>query len=96
MAWVGGDLKDYLVPPPCHGPAHLALDQAAQSLIQPSFERFRGGAATDSLDNLCQGFTTLTAKNFCHISNLNFPTSYLIPLLLVLSYIVFFFFFSLF
>uniref|UniRef100_A0A8C3GXR8 Uncharacterized protein n=1 Tax=Corvus moneduloides TaxID=1196302 RepID=A0A8C3GXR8_CORMO len=32
------------------------------------------GAATASLGTLCQGLPTLTGKDFCHTSNLNFPS----------------------
>ena len=35
MVWVRRDLKDHLVPTPCHGQGHLPLDQLAQSPIQP-------------------------------------------------------------
>ena len=31
MVWVGRDLKDHLVPTPCHEQGHLPLDQVAQS-----------------------------------------------------------------
>jgi len=30
IEWVGRDLKDHLVPTPCHGQTHLPLDQADQ------------------------------------------------------------------
>ena len=44
----------------------------------------RDGAATTSLGNLGQGFTTLTVKNFFLISSLNLPSPSLKPLLPVL------------
>lgn len=40
--WVGSDLKDHLVPIPCHGQRHPPLDQVAQSPIQPTLERSQG------------------------------------------------------
>jgi len=46
---------------------------------------YREGAATASLGNLCQCFTTLTVKNFFLISNLNLPSFILQPFPLVLS-----------
>jgi len=42
MVWVGRNLKDYLVQPPCHGQGHLPLDQVAQSPIQPGLEHCQG------------------------------------------------------
>ncbi|EOA97032.1 hypothetical protein Anapl_17450, partial [Anas platyrhynchos] len=42
MVWVGRDLKDHPVPPPCHGLGHLPLDQVAQSPIQPGLEHLQG------------------------------------------------------
>ena len=41
MVWVGRDLKDHLVPTPCHGQKHLPLDQVAQSPSQPGFGHFQ-------------------------------------------------------
>ena len=32
MVWAGRDLKDHLVPTPCHKQGHLPLDQVAQSI----------------------------------------------------------------
>jgi len=43
MVRVGRDLKDHLVPTPCHEQGHLPLDQVAQSSIQPGLEHFQGG-----------------------------------------------------
>ena len=42
MVWVGRDLKDHLVQPPCHGQGHLPLDQVAQSPIQPGLGHCQG------------------------------------------------------
>ena len=42
MVWVGRNLKDHLVPTPCHRqvcqPLHQAIDEAAQDPIQPGLE----------------------------------------------------------
>ena len=46
----------------------------------------REGAATASLSNLFQCFTTLTVKNFFLISNLNLPSFSLQPFPLVCHY----------
>jgi len=43
MVWVGSDLKDHLVQPPCLEQGHLPLDQVAQGSIQPGLEHFQGG-----------------------------------------------------
>jgi len=43
MVRVGRDLKDYLVPTPCHEQGHLPLHQVAQSSIQPGLKHFQGG-----------------------------------------------------
>jgi len=42
MVWVGRDLKDQLIPTPCHGQGHLPPDQVAPSPIQPGLECFQG------------------------------------------------------
>ncbi|KAK4821804.1 hypothetical protein QYF61_003833 [Mycteria americana] len=42
MIWVAKDLKDHLVPTPCHGQGQLPLDQVAQSPMQPGLEHFQG------------------------------------------------------
>ncbi|GAB0192649.1 cAMP-dependent protein kinase inhibitor alpha [Grus japonensis] len=42
MVWVGRDLKDHLVPTPCHGQGHPPLDHIAQSLIRPGLEHCQG------------------------------------------------------
>jgi len=51
----------------------------------PALNTAREGAATASLGNLFQCFTTLTVKNFFFVSNLNLPSFSLKPLPLVLS-----------
>jgi len=63
--WFGleGTLTTIWFQPPCHGQRHLPLDQVAQSPIHLALNTARDGAATDSLDNLCQGLTTLIVKN---------------------------------
>ena len=45
MVWLGKDLKDHLVPTPCHEQGHLPLDQGAQSSIQPGLEPCQGGGS---------------------------------------------------
>jgi len=88
MVWVGRDLKDHLVPTPpamsrdifhqtrvLRAPSNLALSTA------------REGAATVSLGNLCQCFTTLMGKNFFLISHLNLPSFSLEPFPLSYHYI---------
>ena len=86
MARVERDFKDHLVPTPpalsrdvfhqtrlLRAPSNLALNTA------------REGAATASLGNLFQCFTTLMLKNFFQTSNLNLPSFSLQPFPLVLS-----------
>jgi len=85
MVSIGRDLKDHLIPTPCHEQGHLPLHQVAQSSIQPGLEHFQGGPATASLGNLCQCFTTLMVKNFLLISHLNLSSFSLEPLPCVLS-----------
>jgi len=46
---------------------------------------FRDGASTTSMGSLCQGFTTLTVKNFFLVSSLNLPSFNLKPLPFVLK-----------
>lgn len=38
MTYVGGDIKDYLIPTLCHGQGCQAVDQAAQGPTQSVFE----------------------------------------------------------
>jgi len=45
MVWVERDLKDLLVPIPCHGQGHLPLDQVTQSPIQHGLEHFQAGGS---------------------------------------------------
>ena len=88
MAWVGRDLKDHQLQPPCcrqdHQPPYLVLDQAAQGPIQPGFEHLQGWGIHSLSGQLFQHLTTLIAKNFLLISNLNFPSFNLKPFPLVL------------
>lgn len=35
------DLKDHLIPDPCHGPGYLPPDQVVQDHIQPGLEHFK-------------------------------------------------------
>ena len=82
---LGGTFEGHPVHSPCSEQGHLQLDQGAQSPVQPGLEYFQGWGISHSLGNLCQGFTTLTAKYFFLISSLNLPSLVLKPLLLVLS-----------
>lgn len=38
LVWVGGHLKDQLIPTPCRGRGHLPLDQIAPSPTQPGLK----------------------------------------------------------
>jgi len=49
MAWVGRDLKDHLVPTPCHGQGHFSLDQVAQALFLEEFETRLDGAIQERI-----------------------------------------------
>ncbi|XP_039554546.1 uncharacterized protein LOC120497316 isoform X1 [Passer montanus] len=43
LVWVGRDLKDHLIPTPCHGQGHLPLSQAAPSpSVQPGLGHCQG------------------------------------------------------
>ena len=42
MAWIGRDLKDHVVPNPCHEEGCHPSDQAAQGPIQPVLEHLKG------------------------------------------------------
>ena len=74
MVWVGRDLKDHLVPTPCHGQRHLPLDQGAQSPIQPGLEHCQGWGTHSCSGQPVQRLTSLTVKSFFLISNLNLPS----------------------
>jgi len=86
IEWFGWErtFRGHLAQSPCSEQGHLQLDQGAPSPIQPGLERFQRWASTISLGNLCQGFTTLTVKNFFLISSLNLPSLNLKPSSLVL------------
>jgi len=45
MLRAGRDLKDHLVPGPCHEQGHLPLGLVAQSSIQPGLEHCQGGGS---------------------------------------------------
>lgn len=81
MGWVGTDLKDHLVPCPCHGQGHLPLGQAAKGFAQPGSEHCQCWG----IHNLPQHLTTLTVKNFFPISSLNFLSFHFYLLFLALS-----------
>jgi len=85
MVWVRRDLKDHLVPTPCHGQGHFPLDQVAQSLIQPSLEHFQGVDIHSFSGKLVAVPATLIVKNLFLIFNLNLCTFRFKPLSLVLS-----------
>lgn len=53
---------------------NLQLHQVAQSFVQPDFIS-RDGAATSSLDNLCQCFTTFGVKSFLLLWNICFSST---------------------
>ena len=84
MVRVGRDLKDHLVPAPLPL-AGTSSTRPGCSELHPTLNTSREGAATASLGNLCQCFTTLTVKNFFLISNLNLPSFSLKLFPLVLS-----------
>lgn len=50
IQWLGREVKDNLVPTPCHG--HLLLDLLAQSLIHSWSVQDQGGTSTASLSSL--------------------------------------------
>jgi len=79
MAWVGRDFKAHLVSTLLpwarllSTPSNLALNASGDK------------ASTASLSILCQCLTTLSGRNFLHISHLNLPSFSLKSLPLVLS-----------
>lgn len=81
----GRDLKDNPIPTPLLCQGHLPLNQVIQNLIQPGLEYLQGWGIYRFLGNLCQCLATLTVKNLLLISNLNFPSFSLCPLLFVPS-----------
>ena len=72
--------------PPCYVQGRQPPDQAAQSHIQPGLECLQGWG----IHNLFQYVTTLRAKNFLLISNLNLSclSLRLLPLVLLLSTLI--------
>ena len=64
---------------------HSQLDQVAQSLVQPHCECCQGTVSTTTVCNLFECLTTLTAKYFFLISNLNLSSLSLKPFPLVSS-----------
>lgn len=80
--WVGGNLKDHLLPIPCHGQSH----SAAQVPIQPSPECLQGWDTHSFLRQLCQCLTAHWVKHFLRISNLNFSSCSLKPFALLYCY----------
>ena len=87
MAWVEKDHSDHLVPTPCCvqvANQQTRLPRATSSL---ALNACRERASTTPLGNLFQCTTTVRAKDFPLISNLNLPCLSLkpFPLVLVLS-----------
>lgn len=83
------DLKTSEIPPPphCRGPGHLPLDHVGQGLTRTGLKhcRARGIRNLPVLFHPFQCFTTVIVNIFSQLSNLNFPSFNLYPLLLVLS-----------
>ena len=75
MVWVGRDLKDHLVQPPCHGQEHLSLDQASERFSNLTLNMSSDGAPATSLGNMFHCLTTLVIKKFFLILNVNLPFS---------------------
>ena len=67
-------LKGHWVHQPCNEQGHPQLKQVAQSLVQPGLECLHGWGIHHIPDNLYQCLTTLTAKDFFLMSNLNLPS----------------------
>lgn len=84
MVWVTSDLKDHLVPSPAMGSDTFYQARLLKVPSNPALNISRDGPFTDSLGKLSQYLTTFIVKNFL-MSNLNLPTSSLMPLPLVLS-----------
>ena len=96
MSYVGSDLKVHLVSIPyyaqcCHPPVvpppesntlQIRLPRAPSNLV---LNDFRDGAPTASQGSLCQCLTTLWVKNYSLTSNLNLPSSSLIPFLILIT-----------
>lgn len=84
MVWMGKQLKDDLIPAPCHGLGQVSIISGC-SEPQPTWSwTSREVASTTLLGNHSQCLTTLIVKDFFSI-NLNFPSFSLNPLLLALS-----------
>lgn len=64
MAWVGQDIKACPTLTLCHGQGHPAVNQDAQSPIQPDPEHSMDGSSTASLVNLWRCRTILTVENY--------------------------------
>ena len=85
MVWVGRDVTDHLVQPPCHGQRHLSLDQGAQSPVQADLEHCQGGGSHSFFGQPVPVPHTLIGEDFFLISDLNLPCLSLKPSPLVLS-----------
>lgn len=71
MGWAGKDLKDHLIPNPCHGQGHPPLNQVTQSPMQPGFELKQNSFSNshlDSLGSLLQRFTALRTRQSVSLS----------------------------
>lgn len=87
MEWFGleGTFKAPPLPLCCHGQRHFPPDQVSQAPSSLALNAPRDGAATAFLDNLCQGLTTCTAKNFFPVSYLTLLSVRIKPFPIVLS-----------
>lgn len=84
---VGVDLKDDLVPTPCHGQEYLPLDQVARGLIQPGFEHFQGWGIHELPNQSVPVSCHPHGKTFLLMLNLNFP-SFKFEIILLLLFVL--------
>jgi len=87
IKWFGleGTLKITWFQPPAMGRDTFHQTRLLRAPSNPALNTAREGAATASVGNLFQCFTTLMVKNFFLISNLDLPSFSLEPFPLVLS-----------
>lgn len=69
MLWVGRDLKDHVVPKPCHG-LPISSTKSGCSKFHPTRPWTLSGVGRPQL--LFQCFSNLTEKNFFWLSNLTY------------------------
>lgn len=74
MVWLGKDIKDHLISPPCHGQGQYSQDQDAHPTWPSTLSEMEQPQLLQQ--PLCQALTPSQVKSFLIKCNLNLSLSY--------------------